>query len=274
VAGSAIAQSLAYINWVVLFSVAGGCAAAAVLGRLFSDATRGYLGFVAFIALALGTLTLLADLSLPSPDGLNVTVEPALDQPRRVFLAAFLVLDAAYLVVIARGGRAPLLGGALLVATVATAMLAGIGWGGGLPGGMPTGVLFTVLAAAAGGTVALMVLGHWYLVTPRLPEAPLEAGTRLLAWVLGLQLLLFGVWIGLGIEGQPFGALFGANAVFVWLLLVVGLVFPLVVVLMANRTARSRSMESATGLLYIAAAAVLAATIVSAGLYFGTGLLA
>lgn len=273
-AASAIAQSLAYINWVVLFSVAGGCAAAAVLGRLFSDATRGYLGFVALLALGLGTLTLLADLSLPPPDGLGVAVDPKLDGPRRLFLSVFVIFDAAYLIAIARGARAAVLGGALLVATVATAMLAGIGWGGGLPDGVPAGVLFTVLAAAAGGTVALMVLGHWYLVTPRLPEAPLEAGTRLLAWVLGLQLLLFAVWIGLGVEGRPFGALFGANAVFVWLLLLVGLVFPLVVVVMANRTARSRSMESATGLLYIAAAAVLAATIVSAGLYFGTGLLA
>jgi hypothetical protein len=182
------------------------------------------------------------------------------------------LLDLGYLVAIARGGRAALLGGAVLVAAVATAVLAGLAWGGGVPAGVPVGVLFIVLAAAAGGTVAAMVLGHWYLVTPRLPEQPLVGGTRLLIWVLACQLLLFLVWTGVS-GARPFGAFVGEAAVFVWLLLTVGLIFPLVVMVMANRTARTRSMESATGLLYIATAAVLAATIVSAGLYFGSGLL-
>ncbi len=271
-AASAIAQSLAYINWVVLFSVAAGCAGAAVLGRLFSDATRGYLGFVALLAVFFGALTFLADVNLPPADRLAVAVDPAADGPRRAALGLFALLSLAYLAVIARGGRAALLGAAVLVVAVATAGLAGIGWGGGIVSGVPVGVLFVVLAAAAGGTVAAMVLGHWYLVTPRLSEVPLVDGTWLLVWVLGLQLLLFLVWTALG-KGAPFGALVGSNAVFVWLLLLVGLIFPLVVMVMANRTARTRSMESATGLLYIATAAVLAATIVSAGLYFGAGLL-
>jgi hypothetical protein len=42
---------------------------------------------------------------------------------------------------------------------------------------------------------------------------------------------------------------------------------------MAWRTAITRSMESATGLLYIEFALVLASTIVAAGLFFGEGLL-
>jgi hypothetical protein len=57
----------------------------------------------------------------------------------------------------------------------------------------------------------------------------------------------------------------------VWLLLGVGIVFPVVLTGMALRTARTRSMESATGLLYIDTAAVLAGTIVSAALLFGAG---
>ncbi|MGZ6343661.1 MAG: hypothetical protein ACXWOT_11675 [Candidatus Limnocylindrales bacterium] len=271
-ASTAIAQSLPYVNWVVVFSIAAGCAGAAVVGRLFSEATRGYLTFIAGFALVFGALAFLGDLSLPPAAGLDVTVDPALEGPRRAALALFLLLDLGYLVAIARGGRAALLGSAVLVAAVATAVLAGLAWGGGVPAGVPVGVLFIVLAAAAGGTVAAMVLGHWYLVTPRLPEQPLVGGTRLLIWVLACQLLLFLVWTGVS-GGQPFGAFVGEAAVFVWLLLTVGLIFPLVVMVMANRTARTRSMESATGLLYIATAAVLAATIVSAGLYFGSGLL-
>ena len=55
--------------------------------------------------------------------------------------------------------------------------------------------------------------------------------------------------------------------------LVVGLLFPLLLVWMAWRTAITRSMESATGLLYIEFAVVMASTIVAAGLVVAEGLL-
>jgi hypothetical protein len=61
--------------------------------------------------------------------------------------------------------------------------------------------------------------------------------------------------------------------IFVWLRLVVGLISPLLLTAMAYRTALTRSMESATGLLYIEFALVMASTIVAAGLLFGEGLL-
>ena len=40
-----------------------------------------------------------------------------------------------------------------------------------------------------------------------------------------------------------------------------------------DESARTRSMESATGLQYINVGSILAGTIVAAGLYFGAGLL-
>ena len=61
--------------------------------------------------------------------------------------------------------------------------------------------------------------------------------------------------------------------VLVWLRLLVGLVFPLIVSWAAVQTARTRSMESATGLLYINVGTIAAGTILAAGLYFGAGLL-
>lgn len=275
-ANIAIVHDLAFVNWIVLFSLAGGSATAAVLGRLFSSATRGYVTFMAATAAALGLVTWLADGALPAPTSLAVAPDPSFDLPRHVALAAFSLLAAAYAVALARGGRAPWLGLAVLVAGTATAVVAALGWGGGLVAGVPVVVLFLLVVAVGGGTFATMVLGHWYLVTPHLEERPLVEGTRLLTWLLALQLVLFGLWtaLGSGQDGRPFGALLGSSAVFVWLLLGIGLVFPLGVMVMANRTARTRSMESATGLLYIATAAVLAATIVASGLFFGTGLLA
>ena len=80
--------------------------------------------------------------------------------------------------------------------------------------------------------------------------------------------------IGAGPAGlRPFEALTSSWALFVWLRLIVGLVFPLVVSWAAVQTARSRSMESATGLLYINVGSIAAGTILAAGLYFGAGLL-
>jgi hypothetical protein len=139
------------------------------------------------------------------------------------------------------------------------------------------GIQLLLLAAAIGGVFAAMILGHWYLVTPRLPEAPLVMISRMLLGVVALQVALFVVWVGVGAgpgaEGGPFHALVGPWALFVWLRLLVGLAFPLVVSWAAVQTARSRSMESATGLLYINVGTIAAGTIVAAGLYFGAGLL-
>ena len=71
----------------------------------------------------------------------------------------------------------------------------------------------------------------------------------------------------------PFSSLTGPWALFVWLRLIVGLVFPLIVCWASVQTARTRSMESATGLLYINVGSIAAGTILAAGLYFGAGLL-
>ena len=276
VANAAIVHDLAFVNWVVLFALAGGAAGASVVVRTFSDAAPGYLRFLGAFGAAVGVLVLLADLSLPPAATLTVPGDASFDVPRRALLAVFIVLAVAHAVATGRGGRARRLGLGLLAVTALVALTAALAWGGGLVQGVPVAVLFLVLVAVTGGTFAAMVLGHWYLVTPALPPRPLIDVTRVLTWLLGLQLVLFWLWtaLGTGPGGRPFGALVGSSAVFVWLMLGIGLVFPLGVMAMANRTARTRSMESATGLLYIATAAVLAATIVAAGLFFGTGLLA
>ena len=114
-----------------------------------------------------------------------------------------------------------------------------------------------------------MILGHWYLVTPKLPEAPLVMVSRRLLWVVAVQVALFVLWVGLGararVDRRPFAALVGPYALFVWLRLLVGLVFPLVVSWAALQTARTRSMECATGLLYINVGTIAAGTILAAG---------
>jgi hypothetical protein len=272
-----IALSLAFINWTVLTGLAVGAFAAIVLGRLRTDATRGFLAFTGTCAVLLGLLAFVSDGALPAAlAGSPVAADAAWTEPRRIALALFCGLAGAYVVAIARGRRAAPLGLAALTAGGAVLVFGALGWGGGAGGAIPLFIQLAVLAAATGGVFASMILGHWYLVTPKLSERPLILYARLLTLVIAIQVALFVVWVatGAGPAGEaPFAVLVGPWALFVWLRLIVGLLFPLVVSWAAIQTARSRSMESATGLLYINVGTIAAGTILAAGLYFGAGLL-
>jgi hypothetical protein len=272
-----IAENLAFINWTVLTGLAIGSFVAVVVARLRTEATRGFLAFTAFCSVVLGVLAYLSDQALPAPTAASVIrIDPAFDEPRRIALAAFCVLAALYAIALARGRRAPALAGAALVAAGATLVCGALAWAGGTLFAIPLLLQLAVLAMATGGVFAAMILGHWYLVTPKLPEGPLILISRALLVVVALQVVLFAVWVSTGAGpggGGPFTVLVGPWALFVWLRLIVGLIFPLVVSWAAVQTARSRSMESATGLLYINVGTIAAGTILAAGLYFGAGLL-
>jgi hypothetical protein len=272
-----IAESLGFINWTVLTALGVGSFAAVVAGRFRTDATKGYLAFTAFSAAAFALLAGLADTGLPSltPD-LAIRADPAWDTIRRLALLALPIIAAVYGVALLRGRRAAPIAVAGLVAAALVLVSGALSWGGG---GLDSLLLFIELAglsAVLGGAWAAMVLGHWYLVTPRLPEAPLIRFARWLGIALAVQVGLFAAWLGFGAgpSGTPaFASLVGPWALFVWLRLLVGIIFPLVVSWAAVQTARTRSMESATGLLYINVGTIAAGTILAAGLYFGAGLL-
>jgi hypothetical protein len=272
-----IAQNLAFINWTVLTALAVGAFAAVIIARTRTSATRGFLAFTTGCAVVFGLLALGSDTALPaalidSP----IATDPAWADPRRLALVIFCVLATIYLGALIAKRRATPFGIAGALAGIGVLVFGALGWGGGLLGAVPLLVQFAVLAAATGGVFAAMILGHWYLVTPRLPEAPLVLFGRLLTGILGLQVALFIVWaaVGAGPSGEGrFAILVGPWALFVWLRLIVGLIFPLVVSWAAVKTARTRSMESATGLLYINVGTIAAGTILAAGLYFGAGLL-
>jgi hypothetical protein len=273
-----IAQNLAFINWTVLTGLALGSYAAVVLLRRRTSATRGYLGFTTAFAIAFGLLAWLSDGALPATLGDSpVAVDPAWDGPRSVGLAAFCVLATGGLIARRASPRVAAPVEWVALASGGAALLFGaLAWGNGSLGVVALLIQLIVVSAASGGVFAAMILGHWYLVTPKLPEAPLILLARSLLAVVVLQVVLFGIWIGFGAGpagGAPFTALVGPWALFVWLRLIVGLVFPLIVSWAAVQTARSRSMESATGLLYIDVGSIAAGTILSAGLYFGAGML-
>lgn len=274
-----IAESLAFINWTVLTALAAGTFAAVVAARFATEATRGYLAFTAVSAAAFAGLALASDAGLPrvpagAPDALAT-----LESVRGLGLAALAVVAAVYALVLRRGSRGVPVAVAGLAAAATTLVAGAAAWSqaGGAAAALLLLAQLVGLAAALGGVWAAMVLGHWYLVTPKLPEAPLVRLARWLTIVLAVQLVLSVAWIGLGAgpEGLPGFAVLTTLpwALFVWLRILVGIVFPLVVSWAATQTARTRSMESATGLLYINVGTIAAGTIIAAGLYFGAGLL-
>ena len=138
-------------------------------------------------------------------------------------------------------------------------------------------VQLAVLIAATGGVFAAMILGP---LVSRDAESPGGAADPAVADRCSSSSRFRSrcSWLGrdrrrAGRLARPFSALTGPWALFVWLRLIVGLIFPLVVSWAAVQTARTRSMESATGLLYINVGTIAAGTILAAGLYFGAGLL-
>ena len=269
-----IIQSLSYVTWVLLGGLALGSFALTWWLRQTTDATAGFLGFSAILAAVFGFGWLMVEWGLPDPVDLEIGYLEEFNEPRRAAIAVFSLLSLAAGIRLRRGGRARWLGALATTAGLTALFLGAWSWGEGEAISVSIFVQLVALSAVTGGSLAAVVLAHWYLVTPKISERPLIVTTRLLMLVLVMQLLLFGVWTAAGIpDFEPFEVLTGDNLVFVWLRLIVGLAAPLVLTWMAWRTAITRSMESATGLLYIEFALVMASTIVAAGLLFGEGML-
>jgi hypothetical protein len=145
----------------------------------------------------------------------------------------------------------------------------------------PTWGFPAVLLALLAGTLAMgavsvsMVWGHWYLTEGALPAWPL----RDLAWILIAALAFQAVVMLLNLAIPQRETPASANPLEVGILLNpalylrigVGLVFPIVLGILALKTTRIQAMQSATGLLYIAMGAVFAGEVLAKGLMFMTG---
>jgi len=213
------------------------------LGRFFFVLNAG----VAFVLLCLA-----APYRLGSPGG--AWPDWALASVAMTLLAAYL---AALLLL--RGGRSSR---GLLIASAAAALVttAADGW---LVAG-ESGPRWAFGASALGSSALLgsvtvgMLLGHWYLVRTRLDVSHLSTFATLFGIALAARaaLLLIGL-AGMGAR-SPAGPLsyLRATAVdrgfFFWQRVLFGLLGPAAFVYMVRETARLRSTQSATGILYMA----------------------
>ena len=231
----------------------------------------------AWIIVAGAALTLFIALSVGGVELETYELVGGLFAPLRILFAGFLPLAVLYAVLVQRERRVPSfqVGGLAVAAglaglTVFAYQVSPPTWG-------VAGVLLSILLGtlALGFVTEAMILGHWYLVSPKLPAQPLRELTFVLLCVVAVQTVLVIINASIPAREVPETAAalagsLGSNPAF-WLRVGVGLVFPLALAYMAWRSSTERSMMSATGLLYIAVGAVFVGELLARGLLFATG---
>ena len=255
----------------LLLEAAAGGAIALVWVHLRGEVSRGFTLFTGACFLVLAALAIWLRSVFP-PAAVEADARLWF-QVERFSSIAFVLVLAAFLILLRSdrsinrliGTLVPLLG---LVSLWSAALVAPdaqlLGFGA------PLAVLAG--AMALGSALTGLSLGHWYLVSPTLSVRPLVQVTFLCIGSLLAQSVLLVLLVGLpGASAEGVRLLFGEDVPFLGVRVVFGLLVPLVASVMTWRTARIRSLDSATGLLYIVAALVLAGEIVARTLYFTTG---
>jgi hypothetical protein len=242
VTGAGAVLALFLIEWTA------GWAGAAAWTQRWGVITRGHFRITAWIVAVLGILAALADRSaVTGSTGLRSAMVVAMAVSGMCYLAAqYLRPDLAGVLA---GAAVALSGGLVLV--LSGELIAG--WNAAIAGvALMSGAVF--FGAVTNG----MMLGHWYLNQPGLKPWALARLTQLamvgvvasgIIGAVSAAKLMDATTRGavLGIPG--FGEDFGLYFFFVWAVL---LVFSGAVIWMARRCVNIRSIQSATGLYYVA----------------------
>jgi hypothetical protein len=266
------AQALPFTLLIVLVEFTVGSLWVLWASHLRGQSAASFVKFGAGMVLVMAGLTFWLAAELGVDDEVDgYPLDPSYMPEARASLAVLFGLSAFYALLTLRDARVPSLvaGGAASVAGLAAvAFLAQVfalptwGYAGTL-------LAFVVGGLVVGGVSMGMILGHWYLVTPRLPEQPLREMIFLLLVAMAIQAILIIPALAL-----PRDTI--ANAVetpilenpFFWMRVAGGLAFPMLLIWMAYDSSGVRAMQSATGLLYIAMALVLSGEVLAKGLLF------
>jgi hypothetical protein len=139
------------------------------------------------------------------------------------------------------------------------------------------GFFFTFTSIMLLGSITYaMVMGHWYLVTPKLSEAPLK-------WAIYFCWLALALKIGLTVFGWPKaeeyfvqGTQLGGGYSFNWMIFLMRVLWGYGVIgvmsYFAWRLISMRSIQSATGMLYAMTFFVFVGELISNYLFFEFGL--
>ena len=154
-----------------------------------------------------------------------------------------------------------------LVAVVAQAIA--LSQGDSMPMRLLTAVSFVSSAALLGTTCTSMILGHWYLVLPSLEGTHLQSIVKLHIASLLFRIAVVGAAVFAGIalweagpappgigmnvmnRGSFYGYITSVEGIFFWQRVLFGLAGPAVLSYLTWETAKIRSTQSATGILYV-----------------------
>ncbi len=254
-------EAFLVVNWIFWAALTAGTILVVGATEVLGGTTHGYRLFMAGLVAVLAGILVLSELSLPAGTAASGT-----EELRRGLVIGLAIGSVAYLVAsiarwAPRGWLAVVTGTLGLVALIALAVAGGTRSGPFFAGQLVLGAL------ALGSVFAAMLLGHWYLVTPKLSPAPLRRMMWLLLVVLGLQGIGFVVAIAL-LGTEPIE---GGVAWLTWLRLGVGILLPIGVTVLAILASRAASLQASTGLLYIGLALIMAGSIAGASLSYLTG---
>lgn len=255
-AGSVGAEALPLVNWLFWAAMTSGTLAVVAMSEFLGGTTRGYRLFMAAVVAVFAAVLVLSEL--------NLSVTPGAEARRLLVLAAAAGC-VAYLAASLAALPRSVLGMAAAALGLAAAVALVLGTGGA---GAALFVVQVLLGTVALGSVtAGMLLGHWYLVTPRLSPAPL----RRMMWLLLASLVLQAVTFVAAILAVPGDALSGPLAWLTWLRLAAGIGMPIGITVLALLASRAPSLQATTGLLYIGLALVMAGSIAGSSLTYLTG---
>ena len=269
-------DALPYTVLLILAEFSVGSLAAVLIADARGMVVAGFVKLSAGIVIVGAALTLLAALNVSSAQLEGFRLDEDLFDPMRVVFGIFLALALPYAWFALREQRRLSLAAGGLALAVGVAGLGLLAYQVSPPTWGFAGPLLSLLvgALALGLVSESMILGHWYLVKPKLPGQPLQELTFLLLAVLALQaaLLVLNATVPARDPPESMALLAGglaSNPAF-WLRVGVGLLFPLALAYMAWQSSREHAMMSATGLLYIAVGTIFTGELLARGILFVT----
>ena len=196
--------------------------------------------------------------------GASASVSPALDR------GALLALDAAEAVLVVYwatiGRMFTRVRTAMLAASVAAGIVAVVLQALAVSADR-SGVVraltvasFLTSAAMLGGACTAMILGHWYLVLPSMEVGYLQSivGMHIVSMAARVVVVAVAVWFAIATFRPDLDAgpsfrhyIFSIDGIFFWQRVLFGLAGPAVLSYLTWETAKIRSTQSATGILYV-----------------------
>ncbi len=142
---------------------------------------------------------------------------------------------------------------------------------------LASNALFLLSSALLLGIITYaMVLGHWYLVVPKLSERPLKIAAIITWIILGIKICfsMFAAYKHFDFFEEQ--TTLGSGYAFNWLLLLMRVSFGYVVILGMSlfnwRLVNMRSIQSSTGILYAMTFFIFIGELVSTFIFFNFGL--